>query len=73
MCLAIPGRILEVNGDIAKTDFGEGTTRNVNISLVKAKKGDYIIVHAGFAIQILDEKEARKTIKMFKELLKAEL
>ncbi len=68
MCLAIPGRIVEIHGNIAKTDFGEGTTRNVDISLVKAREGDYIIVHAGFAIQILNEKEAKKTIKMFKEL-----
>lgn len=69
MCLAIPGRITDINGDIAKTDFGEGTSRNVNVSLVKARKGDYIIVHAGFAIQVLSEKEAKKTIKMFKEVL----
>ncbi|WEU40735.1 MAG: HypC/HybG/HupF family hydrogenase formation chaperone [Candidatus Odinarchaeum yellowstonii] len=70
MCLAIPGRILEINGNIAKTDFGEGIVRNVNVSLVKARVGDYIIVHAGFAIQVLNENEAKKTIKMFKDLLK---
>ncbi len=69
MCLAIPGRIVEIHGNIAKTDFGEGVTRNVDISLVQAREGDYVIVHAGFAIQVLDEKEAKKTIKLFKKLL----
>lgn len=44
--------------------------READISLVDAKKGDYVIVHAGFAIQVIDEKEAKETIKIFEEMLK---
>ncbi|MEW5760973.1 MAG: HypC/HybG/HupF family hydrogenase formation chaperone [Candidatus Thermoplasmatota archaeon] len=69
MCLAIPGRIVEISNEIAKVDFG-GVLRDVNISLVDAKPGLYVIVHAGFAIQVLDELEAKKTLKIFEEILR---
>lgn len=69
MCLAVPGKIVKINGDIAKVDYG-GIVRNANISLVDVKEGDYVIVHAGFAIQVLDEREAKETIKIFEEILK---
>ncbi|MEM3590303.1 MAG: HypC/HybG/HupF family hydrogenase formation chaperone, partial [Candidatus Bathyarchaeia archaeon] len=46
MCLAIPGRVMEIKGGLAKVDFG-GVTREVDISLVDPKVGDYVIVHAG--------------------------
>jgi hydrogenase expression/formation protein HypC len=71
MCLAIPGKVLEIKGNYAKVDFG-GTIRDVNISLVGAKKGGYIIVHAGFAIQVMDEAEAKETMKLWNELLESE-
>lgn len=70
MCLAIPARVIEVNGDLAKVDFG-GVVREVNVSLVDAKVGDYVLVHAGYAIQVLDEKEARETLDLWRELLEA--
>lgn len=75
MCLAIPARILEINekGDIAKVDFGDGTTREVNISLVEAKKGEFVIIHAGFAIQVMDEKMANETLQIWKEILGEEV
>lgn len=69
MCLAVPGKIVKINGDIAKVDYG-GIVRNANISLVDVKEGDYVIVHAGFAIQVIDEREAKETIKIFREILK---
>jgi hydrogenase expression/formation protein HypC len=69
MCLAIPGRILSIDGDTAKIDYGEGTTRNADISLVNVSVGDYVIVHAGFAIQVLDADEAVKTLSLFREIL----
>ena len=73
MCLAIPARIVEVHGKRAKVDFGEGVTREVNISLVEGvREGDYVIVHAGFAIQILDREEAEKTLKLWEEILSSE-
>ncbi|MBC7129053.1 MAG: HypC/HybG/HupF family hydrogenase formation chaperone [Thermoplasmatales archaeon] len=69
MCLAIPAKIIEKKGNKAIVDYG-GVKREIDISLVNAKKGDYVIVHAGFAIQIIDEKEASETVKIFEEILK---
>ena len=69
MCLAIPAKVLERNGDKAKVDFGDGTIREVNVALVTAGVGEYIIVHAGFAIEVLDEAEAKETLKLWNELL----
>jgi len=71
VCLAIPARIVEKKGDHARVDFGDGVIRETNISLVNAKIGDHVIVHAGFAIEILDEKEARETLKLWEEILSA--
>ena len=69
MCLAIPAKVLEVNGDTAKVDFGAGTIRDVNISLVEPKIGEYVIVHAGYAIEILDQKAAEETLELWNEIL----
>jgi hydrogenase expression/formation protein HypC len=68
MCLAVPGKIVSINGTTAVVDFG-GVQRETNVSLVDAKPGEYVIVHAGFAIQIVDEEEAKETIKLWEELL----
>jgi hydrogenase expression/formation protein HypC len=70
MCLAIPAKVVELNGDIAKVDFGEGILREVNVALVEVKVGDYVLVHAGYAIQILSEEEAMETLKLWNEILK---
>jgi hydrogenase expression/formation protein HypC len=69
MCLAIPGRITSIDGSMAYVDFGDGTKREVNISLVDVKIGQYVIVHAGFAIEILDEEAAKETLKLWDEIL----
>lgn len=71
MCLAIPGKIIEINKkkQHATVDYGSGTKRNANVSLVEVKIGDYVLVHAGFAIQVLDEKEAKETLALFREML----
>lgn len=69
MCLAIPGRITSIDGSMAYVDFGDGTKREVNISLVDVKVGQYVIVHAGFAIEILDEEAAKETLKLWDEIL----
>ena len=71
MCLAVPGRVLEIDGEDAKIDFG-GVTRKANISLVEAEKGDYVIVHAGYAIQKLDEEEAKKSLDAWDDVIKAQ-
>jgi len=69
MCLAIPAKVVEINGDTAKVDFGAGTMREVNISLVDAKIGEYVIVHAGYAIEVLDQKAAEETLALWNEIL----
>ena len=71
MCLAIPGRIVEVNEDglmrMGRVDFG-GVTREVCLAYVpEAQVGDYVIVHVGFAISQLDEDDAQETIRLLVE------
>lgn len=73
MCLAIPGKIVEIDtkNQHATIDYGDGTKRQANVSLVDVKKGDFVLVHAGFAIEVLDKKEAMKTLDLFREMLSA--
>ncbi len=74
MCLAIPAKVVEISSNEegimrkAKADFG-GVSREIDISLVDAKVGDYVMVHAGFAIEIMDEHEAKETLELWKEML----
>jgi hydrogenase expression/formation protein HypC len=72
MCLAIPARIVEVRGDIAKVDFGEGVLREVNVVLVDARADEFVLVHAGYAIQVVSKKEAEETLKLWDEILSME-
>ncbi len=69
MCLAIPAKVIEIHGETARVDFGAGTVREVNISLVETKVGEYVIVHAGYAIEVLDQKAAEETLSMWNEIL----
>jgi hydrogenase expression/formation protein HypC len=71
MCLAIPAKIMSLDGAKAQVDFGQGVLREVNITLVQAKIGDYVLVHAGYAIQVLEEKDALETLSLWKEILAA--
>ena len=71
MCLAIPALVMSVEGGKANVDFGEGVLRDVNISLVEAKVGDYVLVHAGYAIQVVEEKEALETLRLWNDILDA--
>jgi len=73
MCLAIPAKVVSVKEDKAEVEFGEGVLREVNVTLVNAKVGDYVLVHAGYAIQVIDEKEALETIRLWNEILEAEI
>lgn len=68
MCLAIPAKVLGINENVATVDFG-GVRREVDISLTDAEIGQYVIVHAGFAIQVLNEEEARETLELFDQIL----
>ena len=68
MCLAIPGKVMSIDGKTAVVDFG-GTRREVRLDLLnRVRKGDYVIVHVGYAIQILDEKAAQKLLKSWAEV-----
>lgn len=68
MCLAVPARVLSVDGDKVTVDFG-GASRSVNAALVDVKVGQYVIVHAGFAISVMDEKEAMESLETWREFL----
>lgn len=73
MCLAIPGKIVEIvdeDSRIAKVDVG-GVKRNINIGLLgkeEARVGDYVLIHVGFAMSKVDEAEAEDTLRILKEI-----
>jgi hydrogenase expression/formation protein HypC len=69
MCLAIPAKVIEVKDKMAWVDFGEGVLRDVNITLVEPKVGEYVLVHAGYAIQVLDKESAEETLDLWREIL----
>ena len=68
MCLAIPGKIVKIEGDQAEIDFG-GAMKTANVAMVDAKVGMWAVVHAGFAIQLMDEEEALETLKLWNEFV----
>jgi hydrogenase expression/formation protein HypC len=73
MCLGIPGKIVELHRDTGLTmgvvDFG-GVRREVCLAYVQdeARLGDYVVVHVGFAISMVDEAEARRTFEVLREM-----
>lgn len=68
MCLAIPAQIIALNGLIARVDLA-GNQRDISIQLTPtAQVGDYVLVHAGFAIQIVEEAEALETLRLLEEM-----
>ncbi|HWQ31224.1 MAG TPA: HypC/HybG/HupF family hydrogenase formation chaperone [Negativicutes bacterium] len=67
MCVAVPGKVIEIKGTTGKVDFG-GNTIDVNLGLVDAVPGDYVLVHAGCALEVIDEDKASELIKLFEEL-----
>ena len=69
MCLAVPLEVVDVKDNIATVSFGN-TTREVNLDLMDTVTvGDFIVVHAGFAIEKLDKEEAAKTLALFEEVM----
>ncbi len=70
MCLAVPMQLEEVDGDKGVVTIG-GAKREIGLHLLpSAKVGDFVLVHAGFAIQKIDEKEAKETLDLFREMEK---
>ena len=68
MCLSIPAKIISIDGSIAKVSAG-GAIFNAGLHLIEnARVGDYILLHAGFAIQRISEKEAEETLRLFEEI-----
>ena len=68
MCLAIPVKVVKVKGTLAEVDMS-GVKRQADIRFLEnIKPGDYILLHAGFAIEKIDEKEARETLKLLKDI-----
>jgi len=70
MCYAIPAKVIEVRGDMGVVDFGNGVRREILLGLVDAKVGDYVLVHAGYAIKVLDEESALEILREFEEVLR---
>ncbi len=67
MCLAVPARVVEITDAIARVEVG-GNVREANLSLVEdVKVGDYVMLHAGFAISKYDPEEAQRTIALLRE------
>ena len=68
MCLAIPAKVLTIDGVEGEVDLS-GITRRVSLQLVpEVKEGDYVLLHTGYAISVIDEEEAQETLKLFREL-----
>jgi hydrogenase expression/formation protein HypC len=68
MCLSIPAKVVDINGNIADVSVG-GTIFKAGLQMVEnVKVGDYILLHAGFAIQKISEAEALETLEILKEL-----
>ena len=68
MCLSVPGKVVEIQNSMAKVDIG-GVLREVSMDLCpETSVGDYVLIHTGFAIQKLDEKEALETLSLLREM-----
>ena len=68
MCLAVPALIKTIDGDEAEVELG-GVTRRASIMLTpEARVGDYVLLHAGYAINIVDQSEAEETLSMLREM-----
>lgn len=70
MCLSFPGKVVAINGDYASIDYGKnGMRENVNISLVNAQVGSYVLVQGGFAVRVLSRREADEALDAWKMIL----
>jgi hydrogenase expression/formation protein HypC len=72
MCLAIPALIKSIDGEQAVADI-EGVTREVSLQLTPdARVGDYVLLHTGYAISVIDAVEAEETLKLLRQMAEAE-
>ena len=71
MCLSVPAKVIEINGDVGRADV-EGNIVDVKLMMVEGVSvGDYVLVHAGFAIQRYEREQALETIKLLREVFDA--
>ena len=71
MCLAVPVQVKAIEGEKAEVELS-GITRNVDISLIpEVNIGDYVLLHAGYAISAIDEAEAHETLNLLEQLIEA--
>jgi len=71
VCLAVPGKIITKEGETGTVELG-GVKRTVGLQLVpESKPGDWVLLHAGFALQVVDEEEARITLELLEEFFDA--
>ena len=69
MCLAVPGKVTEINDNVARVEFDGGLVRDTGLDVLPdTKVGDYVLVHAGYAISVVDEDEAQETLKLIREM-----
>ena len=68
MCLAFPAKVIEIKDSLAKVELS-GVTRDVSLMLLpEAKLGDYVLVHAGFAMQLVQKQEVDEMLALFDEM-----
>ena len=68
MCLGIPAKVIEIDKNTAKVELG-GLLRDISLDLCpEVSVGDYVLIHTGFAIQRLDEEDARETLDLLKQI-----
>ena len=67
MCIAIPGKVESIDGNMAKVDFN-GNLVNVNTGIIEHEVGQYVLVHAGCAIEVMEKDKAQELIDLFAEL-----
>jgi len=74
MCLAVPGKVIKIDGDTAEVEIG-GIRKQVSLSLVSDQAvqiGEYVLIHTGYAITKIDEEEAKSILDAWKQVLAAE-
>lgn len=68
MCLAIPVRVKEIHGSMAEVELGGVITEVSVLFTPEAEVGDYVVMHAGYAISVLDAEQAEETLQLFREI-----
>jgi hydrogenase expression/formation protein HypC len=67
MCVAVPGKVIEINGDLAKVNIMNNITE-ANVKFVSVKLGDYVLIHAGCVLEVLKKDMAEEMLELFEAL-----